>query len=164
MDLSAHLRRPPAGKAPAASREISKADYEALAQFRFRLRCFLHFIGNAARSAGLTPQQHQALLAIKGCPGRDEATVSELAESLLLRHHSAVELVDRLARLGLVRREVDRSDGRRVLISLTRKAENLLAGLSASHLAEVQQLGPALTPLFRHFEDALRAPDGDAAG
>ena len=81
-------------------RPIVKADYEALAAFRHALREFLDFSQEAARRAGLTPQQHQALLAIKGYPGREVVTVSELAERLLLRHHSAVGLLDRLEILG----------------------------------------------------------------
>jgi DNA-binding MarR family transcriptional regulator len=107
----------------AAPRPISKGDYEALAGFRYALRHFLHFSQSAARAAGLTPQQHQALLAIKGNPFRDDVTVGELADHLLLRHHSVVELVNRLARLGLVHRKADPGDGRRVLVALTAKAE-----------------------------------------
>ena len=151
MEMTAGSKRRSARDLPSPSRQISKADYEALAQFRYALRRFLNFIGSAARGAGLTPQQHQAVLAIKGHPDRDEATVGELADSLLLRHHSAVGVVDRLVRLGLVHRKVDRSDGRRVFIGLTAKAEALLAGLSRFHLAEIQQLGPSLAPLFEHF-------------
>jgi DNA-binding MarR family transcriptional regulator len=130
---------------------MAKSDYEALAAFRLALRQFLDFSQGAARRAGLTPQQHQALLAIKGYPGREVVTVRELAERLLLRHHSAVGLLDRLEGLGLVRRKADPEDGRRVLIALTAKAERLLAGLSATHLEEIRRLGPSLGALLDRF-------------
>ena len=133
------------------SRPIAKADYEALAVFRHALRQFLDFSQDAARQAGLAPQQHQALLAIKGYPGRDEVTVKELAERLLLRHHSAVELIDRLEGLGLLRRKPDPEDGRRVRVALTAKAERRLADLSATHLEEIRRLGPSLGMLLGRF-------------
>jgi DNA-binding MarR family transcriptional regulator len=135
----------------APPRSISKADYEALAGFRYALRLFLHFSQSAAGAAGLTPQQHQALLAIKGRPVRDDITVRELADHLLLRHHSVVELVDRLARLGLVHRKADPSDGRRVLVGLTAKAEQILARLSTAHLDEIHRLEPSLAALLERF-------------
>ena len=134
-----------------ASRPIAKADYVALAEFRNALREFLAFSETAARAAGLTSQQHQALLAIKGFAGGDDLTVSEMADRLLLRHHSAVELADRLGRLGLVRRRADLKDQRRVLISLTAKAERILNGLSATHLEEIRRVGPYLAALFDRF-------------
>jgi DNA-binding MarR family transcriptional regulator len=137
----------------AASRPISKADYEALAGFRYALRHFLHFSESAACVAGLTPQQHQALLAIKGYPVRDDVSVRELADHLLLRHHSVVELVNRLARLGLVHRKADPNDGRRVLVGLTAKAEQVLARLSTAHLDETQRLEPSLAALLERFDE-----------
>src|SRR6202044_268812 len=80
-----------------ASSPVTKADFEMLASFRYELRRFLHFSEGAAREAGLTPGQHQALLAVKGFPGKDRITIGELAERLQVAHHSAVGLVDRLA-------------------------------------------------------------------
>ncbi|MEO6753630.1 MAG: helix-turn-helix domain-containing protein, partial [Chthoniobacteraceae bacterium] len=80
----------------AARKRLSKSQYEVLAAFRFALRRFLRFSEDAATAAGITPQQHQALLAIKGFPARDRVTVGELAERLQIRHHSAVGLIDRL--------------------------------------------------------------------
>ncbi|MGK9235173.1 MarR family transcriptional regulator [Inquilinus limosus] len=130
---------------------LSKADYEALAAFRHALRRFLDFSGEAAKAAGLTPQQHQALLAIKGFPGRDRVTIGELAERLVQRHHSTVGLVDRLEALGLVRREADPADRRRALVALTDRAEEVLAGLSASHRAELRRLGPTLAALLERL-------------
>src|SRR6266566_9056175 len=85
---------------------ISKAQYEMLAAFRYQLRQFLHFSEQAAQKAGLTPRQHQALLAIKGFPGRDSVTIGELAEQLQIAHHSAVGLVDRLEAQNLIVREL----------------------------------------------------------
>ena len=89
------------------TQSLTKAEYEALAAFRRALRQFTAFSAEAARKAGLTPQQHQALLAIKGAPGREMLAVGEIAEALCLRPHSAVELVDRMAELGLVQRHAD---------------------------------------------------------
>jgi DNA-binding MarR family transcriptional regulator len=127
---------------------LSRADYEALAAFRHKLRRFLAFSEEAARAAGLTPQHHQALLAIKGFREKDKMTVGDLAECLLIRRHSAVELIDRLSRAGLVRREPDRGDQRRVLVSLTEAAEAVLHRLTAAHVAELRRMRPVLQSLF----------------
>ncbi|GLS21811.1 MarR family transcriptional regulator [Labrys miyagiensis] len=125
-------------------------DYAALAQFRYELRKFLAFSENAAVGAGLTGQQHQALLAIRGLsPG--ELSISELAEILLLRHHSVVELVDRLVKLGLAVRVADPRDGRRALIRLTPLGEEKLQALSSAHLKELASIGPALTLMLQPF-------------
>src|SRR5579863_5807727 len=125
--------------AEAGPRRLAKADFEALAEFRYLLRHFGAFSGEAAREAGLTAQQHQALLAIKGFPGRESATIGELAERLNLKHHSVVGLVDRLAGRGLIHREHDETDRRRVMIVLTTKAETLLLGLTLAHRDELRR-------------------------
>jgi DNA-binding MarR family transcriptional regulator len=151
MSRSEARGRPMSRQAAPRSRVIVKADYQALAEFRHALRQFLDFSQDAARRAGLTPQQHQALLAIKGYPERDEVTVRELADRLLLRHHSVVELIDRLENLGLLRRRADPNDGRRVRVALTAKAERRLADLSATHLEEIRRLGPSLGMLLGRF-------------
>lgn len=127
-----------------AGPEVTKADFERLAAFRAVLRRFLHFSEEAAKAVGLTPQHYQALLAIKGQPGRDRVTIGELAAWLLLEHHSAVGLVDRLESAGLVAREPDTTDRRRVLVALTPHGEEVIAQLAAAHRAELWELGPAL--------------------
>ena len=126
------------------STPFPQTDYEALASFRHALSRFLHFSGAAARSVGLSPQQHQALLAIKGKPGRNDLTVSELAERLQLRHHSTVGLVDRLVAKKLVVRETDKNDRRVVHIYIAPKGESLIAKLSAAHREELRRIGPEL--------------------
>lgn len=128
----------------ATRKRFSKIQYEHLAAFRYALRQFMHFSEAAAGRAGVTPQQHQALLAIKGFPGREEVTVGELAERLQLRHHSAVGLLDRLVDLKLVRRATAPDDRRRVLVRLTTAGETLLDRLSASHHEELRRIGPEL--------------------
>lgn len=123
-------------------------DYQVLSEFRYLLRRFLGFSEQAARAAGLTPRQHQALLAIKGFADPDAVTIQALAERLGVRHHSAVELVDRLVEAGLMHRDHDDRDRRRVLLRLAPAAEQRLAALSAIHLEELQRLGPALRQIL----------------
>ncbi len=131
---------------------LSAADYELLADFRYALRKFAAFSESAAAGLDLMPQQHQALLAIKGtrntAPGRRGLYVGEIAERLLIRPHTAAELVGRLARLDLVKREADPEDGRRVEVILTPKAERMLEDLTASHLEELHAMRPLLTRLL----------------
>jgi DNA-binding MarR family transcriptional regulator len=122
-------------------RQPSQADYETLSEFRYRIRCFLEFSQEAARAVGLTSRQHQALLAIKGFRGGGPASVGDLAERLRIRHHSAAELVDRLAEAGLVERAHGAGDQRRVLLHLTAHAEGQLAQLSTAHLEELEKAG-----------------------
>jgi DNA-binding MarR family transcriptional regulator len=132
---------------------VNDEGYRTLAAFRHGLRQFLAFSEEAARDAGLTPQQHQAILAIKG-HARDEAmSVGDLAEHLLVRHNSAVELVNRLASARLVTRTADKADRRRVTLALTAKAEKILAALSAAHLAELKRSGPLLVDLVGRIGD-----------
>src|SRR5215467_7917746 len=112
------------------------ADYRALADFRFALREFMEFSGSAAKGVGLTPQQHQAMLSIIGAPEGQAVTIGFLAERLLLKHHSAVELVDRLVEIDLLARQADGGDRRKVLLSLTPKAKRLLTKRSSAHIEE----------------------------
>lgn len=127
---------------------LAKSHYELLSALRHALRRFLRFSQEAARDAGLTPQQHQALLAIKGFPGRDYASIGEIADRLHVRHHSAVGLIDRLARRQLVRRIPSPADGRKLEIHVTAKGEKLIGKLSATHLQELKQLSPELRKLL----------------
>ena len=122
----------------------NKFDYQALAQFRYEIRRFINFSEQAARDAGIEPQQHQALLAIEGLPATQAATIGVLAERLQIQHHSAVGLVDRLATEGLLKRTCNRADRREVLLRLTRRGTRLLNQLSLSHRAELRSAGRAL--------------------
>jgi DNA-binding MarR family transcriptional regulator len=128
----------------ARQEQISKLDYEALAAFRAALRRFLRFTEEGARAAGLTPQQHQLLLAVKGQPGRDWVSIKEVAEALQVRHHAAVGLVDRCEGAGLVRRVADPHDRRQVRVVLTGAGEKVLERLSARNRRELETLREAL--------------------
>ncbi|HEY2593049.1 MAG TPA: MarR family winged helix-turn-helix transcriptional regulator [Chloroflexota bacterium] len=131
--------------APAQSPNATAVDYVALAHFRFELRRFLHFSERAAHAAGLEPQQHQLLLALKGLPTADDPpTVGNVAAWLAIQHHSAVELVNRAVAHGWVRREHDAQDRRRVLVQLTADGQALLDRLSVQHQDELQSMAPAL--------------------
>jgi len=123
---------------------VSLTDYQALAELRYQIRRFLRFSEEAAYTSGLQPQQHQLLLAIKGLPEGRKATIGELAERLQLRHHSTVELIDRLVKRELVERHRDEEDQRRVFVSLTARGEEVLGTLSRHMLTELQSTGPAL--------------------
>jgi DNA-binding MarR family transcriptional regulator len=128
----------------AKTKQLSKSQYEMLAAFRHALRQFLHFSEEAAHAAGITPQQHQALLAVKGFPGRDCVTVGELAERLQLRHHSAVGLVDRLVAERLMARSPSARDRRQVYVQLTLRGENVLGRLSSAHNEQLKRIAPGL--------------------
>jgi len=132
-------------------KQLDKNQYEALAAFRYALRKFLRFSESAAQAAGITPQQHQALLAIKGFPGRDQVTVGELAERLQLRHHSVVGLIDRLVLEQLVARAPSHTDRRQVLIELTRGGDEMLERLSALHQEQLERIGPELSRLLERL-------------
>jgi DNA-binding MarR family transcriptional regulator len=132
----------------ARPKQLNKSDYETLAAFRYALRRFIHFSEGAAQAAGITPQRHQALLAIKGFPGRDEITVGELAERLQLRHHSAVGLVNRLVADKLVVRAPSAEDRRQVFIQLTNRGEEVLERLSSVHREELKRIGPEISQLL----------------
>jgi DNA-binding MarR family transcriptional regulator len=124
-------------------------DFETLAAFRYALRRFLRFSERAAAQYGLTPQQHQALLAIQGFPGRDRITITDLAERLQLAHHSVVGLVDRLVRQGLVTRQPSPRDKRCVLVKVSPKGRALLTKLTAAHKKELATVGPDLFTALR---------------
>ena len=139
---------------PQREEELTPSDYETLASFRFALRHFANFSAVAAHEAGLTTHQHQALLAIKGCPAGTQATVGHLAEQLLVAPNTAAEFVARLESAGLVDKVMDRDDRRRVVLALTPRAETCLRQLTLAHRHEVRGLAPRLLALFRDL-DAL---------
>jgi DNA-binding MarR family transcriptional regulator len=145
------LVKRPASK---AADEVRNVDYQALARFRYELRKFLAFSETAARKEKLTPQQHQALLSIKGFSHNKPVSVGELAKLLLIRHHTAVELMDRMTKLGLIARAADPSDGRRILVRLTAKGERRLRKLSKIHFEELSATGEALAEMLQHFRQS----------
>ncbi|HKW87458.1 MAG TPA: MarR family transcriptional regulator [Candidatus Acidoferrales bacterium] len=119
-------------------------DYQALAEFRYEIRRFQILSEQAARAAGIEPQQYQALLAVKGLPDAGSATVGMLAERLQIQHHSAVELVDRLESHGLLKRIRSDSDRRQVNLRLTSHAEGKLKQIALPHRSELRSAGSAL--------------------
>lgn len=131
---------------------ISQEEYETLAAFRYHLRQFLRFSEEAAQKVGLTPQQHQALLAIKGFPGRDYVTMGELADRLQIKHHSAVGLVNRLVAQGYVIRTAASADRRQVYITLTPRGTNLLSELTAAHRDEIRRMRAILQILLERLQ------------
>lgn len=124
--------------------KIGPDQYRELLTFRSSLRRFLHWSEEQAREAGLTPAQHQLLLAIKGHPGEGDPAVGDLSRHLVLKHHSVVELIGRAADAGLVRRERDRTDQRVVRVFLTELGETRIEELSRLHLEELRRLAPFL--------------------
>ena len=133
---------------------LSKPQYEVLAAFRYALRQFIRFSEGAAHATGVTSQHHQALLAIKGFPGRDRVTVGELAERLQLRHHSTVGLIDRLVAENLVERASSSQDRRQVFVQLAPRGERVLARLSSAHSKQLKRLGPELILRLQQLDDA----------
>jgi DNA-binding MarR family transcriptional regulator len=129
--------------------DFTALEYRELAEFRHHIRRFLAFSEEAARKSGLEPQQHQALLALKGLPRGARPTIGELARRLFLRHHSAAELVDRMERAGLAVREPGRDDARQVLVRVAPAGHRVLRKLSLAHRAELQVLGPDLLRSLR---------------
>src|SRR5271169_7199043 len=123
---------------------MRQSEYEALAAFRYSLRQFLRFSEEAARSHGITPKQHQALLAIKGFSPGGEVGIGELAERLQIRPHSTVELVNRMTADGFVVRESSEKDHRQVYVRLTEHGSAILEKLSVVHKRELRQVGPKL--------------------
>jgi len=129
--------------------DLSPIEYGQLADFRYRIRKFLNFSENACREHGFEPRQHQLLLAIKGLPESVQPTIGELARRLFLKHHSTVELVDRLERIGVVRRERNMKDAREVFVRLTPKGNTLLRTLSIAHRRELESSGLELARALR---------------
>jgi DNA-binding MarR family transcriptional regulator len=129
--------------------EVDESSYVALAELRYRIRKFIAFSERASRDAGLEPQHHQLLLAIKGLPEGEAATLGMLAERLQIQHHSCVELAARAESNGLVERSTAKDDKRKRIVGITRKGERLLAKLSEEHIAELSAEAPALYEALR---------------
>lgn len=127
---------------------ITKAHYEMMAELRYALRKFMRFSERAARQAGCSPQKYQALLAIKGFPGREQITIGELAEKLQTRHHSAVGLVNRLVKENYARRVPGEKDRRQVFIALTEKGEALLERLARIHREQWREMAPHVASML----------------
>jgi DNA-binding MarR family transcriptional regulator len=132
--------------------ELTPEDFQNLLAFRTGLRRFLHWSQTQAKSAGLTPAQHQLLVAIKGHGGGRDPAIGDLAGYLLLRHHSAVELVDRAEAAGLVERRDDPGDGRVTRVRLTADGEVRLGRLAPAHIGELRDLAPVLDQLVARWE------------
>jgi DNA-binding MarR family transcriptional regulator len=148
----------------ASHRDLPLKEYQALAEFRFQIRRFTHFSEQAARAAGLEPQQHQLLLALKGFPHAESATIGDLAERLQLQHHSAVELVGRSVSQGLVERSRGTTDRRQVFVALTPHGETLLRDLTLHHRRELRSAGPALVRALNALIDDTPPPAEPGAG
>ncbi len=142
------------GKPEGSVAPVSKREYETLAAFRGELRRFLRFSEEAARGAGLSPQQHQLLLTVQGMPGREWATIKEIADHLQLRHHTVVELVDRMEGSRLVVRRQSAADHRMVEVLLTEEGERILRTLTIAHKEELVRLSGVWSSLSGILRDA----------
>jgi DNA-binding MarR family transcriptional regulator len=140
------------------SAHLDASEFQQLASFRFALRSFLRFSEIAAEKVGLSAQHYQALLAV--CATADgHVTINDLAKQLLIRHNSAVGLVDRLANQGLVSREPSPDDGRKVILHLTSKGDRVLEKLAEVHREELRRIGPQLEGLLHQITQAERAAE-----
>lgn len=141
------------------STPVSKSEYEALAAFRYGLRQFVRFSESAARDHGITPQQHQLLLAVKGFPGRDWATVSEIADRLQLHQQSVVGIIDRLEKNQLVYRHPHPDDHRVTEVHLTGSGESLLEALTIVHRQELLRAHTFLASIQKIITSSSGSPD-----
>jgi DNA-binding MarR family transcriptional regulator len=133
--------------------KVSLSDYQALAAFRYEIRKFVAFSESAARAAGIEPQQHQLLLAVRGLPAELRPTIGAIAERLCVQHHTTVALVDKLEARGLLSRERGLDDRREVLLRLTAAGERLLRQLSALHRDQLRGVGPSMVTALRAILD-----------
>jgi DNA-binding MarR family transcriptional regulator len=146
-----------------SKRAISHEEYRRIAEFRYRIRQFLHFSEEAARANGIEPQQHQLLLAVKGLPPGSRPTIKAVSSRLCLRHHSTVELANRLVAHGAITRRHSDEDAREVLLELTPHGEQILRELHLLHWRELQSAGPSLTDSLKAIvEHTTEDPEGDA--
>lgn len=135
---------------------VSASDYRALAAFRYEIRKFLAFSEQAARDAGVQPQQHQLLLAVRGLPEGKQPTIGTIAERLCVKHHTAVALADALEAQGLLERVRSTEDRRVVLLALTKKADAMLQRLSALHRSQLRNVGPLMVSALQAILDDQR--------
>jgi DNA-binding MarR family transcriptional regulator len=144
--------------------DVSLAAYRRLAEFRHQIRQFLHVSEQGARNNGIEPQQHQLMLAIKGLPEGARPTVTTLAQRLCLKHHSAVELVNRLVERGAAVRRQSLEDRREVLVDLTPLGEEILEKLQDLHMQEMQTKSPELCQALQAIVDKPYPDTGKADG
>jgi DNA-binding MarR family transcriptional regulator len=142
---------------------VPDSEYRQIAEFRHRLRQFLHFSEEVARARGIEPQQHQLLLAIKGLPKGARPTIKTVSSRLCLRHHSTVELVDRLVARGAIARRHSDEDAREVLLELTPHGEQILRELHVLHWQELQTSGPSLAESLIAIVDQATLHSGNCA-
>jgi DNA-binding MarR family transcriptional regulator len=138
----------------------TQPNYTAMAEFRYQIRRFLRFSEDTARAGGLEPQQYQLMLAIKGIPPNMRPRIGEVAERLQIQHHSTVELVDRLARRGLIRRRRSESDRREVLLELSPRGDKLLQEMALRHWAEYREVAPDLVVALKRVMRDTAANNG----
>jgi DNA-binding MarR family transcriptional regulator len=141
-------------------KELTPADYEALGEFRYQIRRFVRFSEEAAREAGVEPQHHQLMLAVKAAGKGEAPHIGHLAERLQIQHHSAVELVDRLVKKVLVTRTRSEEDRREVHVQLTARGERTLEQLTFHTRAELRSAAPALVTILRKLTTQVNAHNG----
>jgi len=145
-----NTKKPPRGVCNLMRRVRNSNVFQALAEFRYLIRCYLNHAAKAAESVGLEPQQYVALLQLRGMPEGEEPTIRSLADRLQVRHNTATELINRMERRGLLRRERSNSDRRRVLLRTTTRGERLLGRLVRHRIAELRTTAPDLVKSLRN--------------
>jgi len=164
LSIARHTQKP---STPSEPVPLTRAQMRRLAEFRFQLRKFLHFSSLAAEAVGLRAQQYQLLQCVWGMPEELDPTIANVAARMLLKHNSAVELVDRTIEQGLLRRCPDPTDHRRILLRMTPHGEKLLASLAAWHLRELEETGPELIRALRRVlltpQQSSNGRNGDRA-
>lgn len=144
-------------------KKLTLSDYQALSEFRYQIRRFLHFSEQVVKKAGIERGQYQLMLAIKGMPSDARPRIRELATRMQIRHHSAVELANRLEKGGYVHRARAQDDRREVLLALTPKGEKVLSELAMHHQEELRSSGPELATALRRIMRATDDNDSNSA-
>lgn len=145
-------------------RGILHPNYKLMAEFRYQIRRFLRFSEDTARAGGLEPQQYQLMLALKGMTADARPRVGEIAERLQIQHHSTVELVDRLARRGLIKRRRSDSDRREVLLELTPRGDKVVHEIALPHWAEYREMAPHLVAALKKVIRETQTDNGSRPG